>query len=848
MAALSIDRSVEFLLDDGIADDDAFRASLGVDSFVRVHSEHLLAKYKDALGINSAVRSGGYVALSFAQIHFALMRAIDLSNVKDHNAVILLRPHTLGMALATLKDAGGLRIEGKKGFGSLLKELARAAASAPPIKVTDADILTGDTIGASTWMEHMKVGMLLGPGATSGRVYAQFKTTFGGWVKAADVHGADYDAMLPLLRPLTGDLSGHGAALQARLVGQAFKQTAIPDLFDFIPDDAESELIRRASDDRFTPLFATAWTSAYATLATAGNYDNGAAGPKATVEEARTAVLAAALKLGLTASWGEPLVAAVDDSCSAQLALGILSDPGLAGADMNSRLMALARGVALAGSKGASSSADGSVTASSITAESSDESWGKAGTDPQFRELASKLNALNVIPLDVNAVGAVLMSHPSPAGLIYMNSKRNPDVAVFKDLTAVRASTVPQQVVCAAVCVDSAGEAQTNWGTPISEDACNKLLKGTWFVFQSITEAKVTFGKGSIDLWTDFVQPVIAKEFGEEAAAQVAPKGSGPFSIFESSALLTRSAPIVKRAFASIGITGKEAFSFAGLISNAASRLLKIEALPESKGKRAATNGIFFAVALSMQEGQRGYQATLASPIASARRMTSFYACGGVGHKGFTEVDSLLETARKRAREDAFAPDNDGSGKKKQGRGDGGDDSERKNDWGALVDRGLLWQTTDGGFDFGGGIVITPKDAGVVLKDKVDCPARLLCARESGSKDPNKAWSVGAKWCAQPRRCYAKYLNDGADPHASLPEGLAATDLVIVENPAERWKTASTVVSTGGRGGGKGRGTGGGKGGGRGGEKGKGKGGKGGKGGRGRGHSDGRGFGRRSQQ
>ena len=110
MAALNIDRSVAFLLDDGIADDEAFRTSLGVDSYVRVHSEHMLAKYKDTLGINSAERNGGYVALSFAQIHFALMRAIDLGNIKDRNAVIILRPHTLGMALATLKGAGGLQL------------------------------------------------------------------------------------------------------------------------------------------------------------------------------------------------------------------------------------------------------------------------------------------------------------------------------------------------------------------------------------------------------------------------------------------------------------------------------------------------------------------------------------------------------------------------------------------------------------------------------------------------------------------------------------------------------------------------------------------------------------------
>ena len=66
MADLHIDRSVEFFLDDGVADDDAFRTSLGVDSYLRVHSEHVLAKYSAALGAHSAstprrFRQGSFV-------------------------------------------------------------------------------------------------------------------------------------------------------------------------------------------------------------------------------------------------------------------------------------------------------------------------------------------------------------------------------------------------------------------------------------------------------------------------------------------------------------------------------------------------------------------------------------------------------------------------------------------------------------------------------------------------------------------------------------------------------------------------------------------------------------------
>ena len=78
-------------------------------------------------------------------------------------------------------------------------------------------------------------------------------------------------------------------------------------------------------------------------------------------------------------------------------------------------VLAVARGAARTGSK-AVSSADGTTSSASITAESSDDSWGKAGRDPDFRDLAQQLNALNQIPLDVNAVGALLMKHASPAG------------------------------------------------------------------------------------------------------------------------------------------------------------------------------------------------------------------------------------------------------------------------------------------------------------------------------------------------------------------------------------------------------------------------------------------------
>ena len=276
MSSFTIDKTVEFMFDDGVTDDDSFRAAVGVHSFLRVHSDHLFAKAKESLGIRSAPRDGEYIALNMVDIHFILLRALDLSDLKDVKVGVLVRPPMLSKALAMLKAGGGLSLLGISSPGAAYVEISRAAAASEPIKVKTDDFYSIDSVATSSWLTSMKIGMLLGPGATTGRVYAQFWATFGRWTKPADLGDVAFGDLLPLLRPLTGDLAAHTKALQARLVGQAFKQTVIPDIFDFLPDDSESELIRRASEDRFTPLFGAAWTKVYATLATAGNYDVGA--------------------------------------------------------------------------------------------------------------------------------------------------------------------------------------------------------------------------------------------------------------------------------------------------------------------------------------------------------------------------------------------------------------------------------------------------------------------------------------------------------------------------------------------------------------------------------------------
>ena len=122
----TIDRSVEFLLEGGHADEAAFRDALGVDSIIRVHSEHMMGKAATTLDLRSRQLADGSVALSYSEVHFVLLRAVDLTNIKASPARVFLRPHIMSKALAALKEVGGLELAGVRGFREMLKEVARA--------------------------------------------------------------------------------------------------------------------------------------------------------------------------------------------------------------------------------------------------------------------------------------------------------------------------------------------------------------------------------------------------------------------------------------------------------------------------------------------------------------------------------------------------------------------------------------------------------------------------------------------------------------------------------------------------------------------------------------------------
>ena len=70
------------------------------------------------------------------------------------------------------------------------------------------------------------------------------------------------------------------------------------------------------------------------------------------------------------------------------------------------------------------------------------------------------------------------MTAAAPAGLFFLNGSRVPDLGALDKMVAARSKTVIHGVLNEAVMIDRSGTAQADWGTPISEDVCAKMIQG----------------------------------------------------------------------------------------------------------------------------------------------------------------------------------------------------------------------------------------------------------------------------------------------------------------------------------------------------------------------------------
>ena len=737
---------------------------------LRVAAEHFLAKSARSTPIVCAQQEDGApdLFLTWEYVDWLLGRAVNITELGPVHAKWMFKPAFLSQVLEDLLGAGGLQTMQGADESQLAAMVARAAKVFPRPKAKLSDIVILDNPGTNTWLDHMRTVSLVSPDG-SARTYMQYRLVTGAWRTIA--HANDVLHVINQLpytfQSIVGDIQGLPAQSLAQMIGAAFLKTEISDGFDFIVPTSGLivEVFRRGGPDPYGPIFAARWKTAYPAIAKLCQAEHESL--CATAAEAREAVCAAAIVAGYGDKWSSTLVDSVETLVSS-LVHTISGEQNLKDKTALDRLLAAARAaVKLRLAPSGGPQADGSQA---VVFESSDEKWAEAAKNPSLRAMLAELTPLHTTPIDAEKCARVLMRYVE--GLIFINGTRVPDVQLLKDMTAARNEAAIHMVVNSAVCIDRMGVAQPTWGAPVTLFVCQRHAKGKWIFFESLTESMVRTTKESIDLWHDVARHIVRKEDGPGAATTLSPeRGGDALCVFMSSARLQRATPILKRFMACVGVEGTHPFSWPGLLENTLSRLQRIEALPESKGKRALMGAYRYAVALSMNEGQRFHMMSMASPVSSACRNADFFSKDGAAHGGFKTVDSLFDAQQKRALEDSFCPDEkpqkepraDASWRNSAGR-----EVTPRNMMGSCVHGGLLWRTNKGGFNYGGAISIERKD-GQILNPP--CAAALLLFIESFQRDPSKC----DKWCSNVSKCSAMQQ----PLHAAVPSGIAVTDLDI---------------------------------------------------------------------
>jgi hypothetical protein len=852
-------------------DDNAKAAVLVGSGKYRVPPEHFLSK---AARQSSAAAPTTDQEVSIRLVDWLLLHVVRIEDTLQKAKLgWILRPATVAQKFMDLQVAGGLVPLSDMSERAMLRAIVKAAAQLPAAALTiglaDVLLLPPNATGVA-WADAARVFHFVakegdvGEGSAS---LAQVRATMGGPLAWA---GASQFALLnqapyTLEKTVGSDIIGLPGDLQAAVIGRAFRMTEIPVALALFPaeDDGVNELFRRAQreDDRFVPLFSAAWREAYPAIATI-------AGESATASYAREITIRAALVMGLAqaGTFNKPMVEQVNASLTAAEPkwLPIGGAPTKWGADLETPEKRLAAAVKLASRAVSASGGDPdggggtSAKGSGVVAvvDQSDDAWSDASSDPDIADLLNSLSKLHTLPLDAGACARVMMSAKTPAGLIFLfSTKAPPGTRCMRDMTAARSKTAMAAAMNEAVCVDRSKVKRPEWGMIVSDSVAERMAKGAWIEFSSIVENRVTVASG-IDFWADVVRPLIAKEDGEAVAAEMSPTSPDMLSTFLDKERLERATPVLVNLFASVGWTGKQAHGLHSFLQNLSSRVTRIKALVESKGKRACAQAMRYAAALAIDEAQRAHALMLRASVTVARRPAFFFAPDGPAHGVFKLVDDMLSTEAAETRKRLFDPDTaeDGGQRtpKTQRRGEqNSDDLEgqktgakgQKQDDGfgsAAKAAGVFIETGSGKIIFGKAFVAIPKEDKKL--EEIGCLAKLLSA-DGGQKDTVKA----NKWCTRPGAC-AKEWAKGGDPHAAADKAnefctISRDDSLLdkeTREKAEEDKKLKKLFGGGQQTGGRGGGGRGGGGRGRGGDGRGGKGGAGGRGGRGRGGPNGR--------
>jgi hypothetical protein len=501
-----------------------------------------------ALGHRLVVRAGGDVEVPISIVTFVTGESWAYSAaVRQRN--LTGRPNLASLGQLTAdKEAAGLawaRCE--------TQEDARLAYTAievdPALAALDVGQIDGH-VGAplGNFFDSLSVDLLL-EGDASNSVVVQVR----GLLQQVSPADRALPAFARLLQRVLTEAGPAVAALdpdeQAAEVAAWLRRTRVkPAALMWLPRAAQRnvEMARRCRPtpaERFQPLYERGWRRAFPSLSALMPHVSSG---DAALEHAR----AFAQRLGKSGDFDDAMAAAVDLHAKGALR-HLEADSDLRAASDEDRIAAAAK------------------YTDTKDKESQSQELDKLHSQSSYKDLLSKLEALNTATKDTIKIGQLLLSHGHPAGALVMLSKRSPGEPVWKVAKEVQSAAVVRDVMNIALSIDKHGAFNSDYGIVLSSDAvAGALARGNW-------------DPDSLDWWS-LVATAVTRAYGASRVGRLRALPR-PRLFWVSYGRFGLAEPYVVAATEANGWSGTGEFSAAGVIKGLVSRVEDVNNLPDDK-------------------------------------------------------------------------------------------------------------------------------------------------------------------------------------------------------------------------------------------------------------------------
>lgn len=621
---------------------------------------------------------------------------------------------------------------------------------------------SGNGAGTDTWYDYITPNMLLRAGGGM-ELVAQFANLTPGCF-LDDTGGRDDEAFTDILTQMENavgrDISELPKAAQAAAIVAWLARTAPPPLYLVWVDTIDGythEIERRADKTeagRFTPLFREGWR----------------------------------VHANLHALWPDDVDDVVNNTIALASSLEVAgASDGVTPAIVTAICTALATLLPFAThDNNAERTTD--VISAYRTRNDAEGLTGQGHAQLQanadFAALRANIDA--VAATDHQAIAKVMLAADHPAGILFLNTKFQPD-KFWRERGGARTSSTLQAVFTKAVSFDTAGNAQ-EWGSVLPDGAALRFISG----------------KFSMDLWK-ILQDAIAKREGASMVANINARVRNlpAKSFFSDPERLRITEWPLRECMKLIRLGGNESFAFPAYYRTLMRMANSIHNMPKTCViKTALRNNLEDVAVRGMQCAQDRWEAMLATPATAAIRITEF-TISGSNLAAINELDGRITRTLKEIEDGMHGLATDPSYNKRQRHEDWSEWStqdtwsaqheQASGAWGAAAHHGILATADCSMVAFGQNIV---KFDGNKPDLAANCPA---CFAPGKGRD---------KWCTSPDACWAAAgVNaharvDGFDEDACKPSTASAI-------AGFEWSAMTNVIVAATPGGGGGRGKGG---------------------------------------